>query len=279
MVDNDIIYIKYLMKMDKSFYTYTELCNKYGCNINVMQFNSVLSAIPWKGVIKELERRHSTLSDSLLEVVLFNANPCKKLYKSLIRQKYRQAPTCEQTWPVQFIDENTNVELTWKDIYKNIYISSIDNNFRNFQLKLIHRCLPQKRILFAADKKDNPYCNFCNTEIDNLTHIYVSCEKTQEFWIDIIRFINSMFSHIMSLNTIDIIFGTYMSDIHLLSFIVLSAKYFIHCAYWNGNLPNIQTYMSKLHKYEHIERLIALEKDKLDIHDKKWKKYLEMQRI
>ena len=54
------------MKTDKSFYTYTELCNKYGCNINVMQFNSVLSAIPWKGVIKELERRHSTLSDSLL---------------------------------------------------------------------------------------------------------------------------------------------------------------------------------------------------------------------
>ena len=31
--------------------------------------------------------------------------------------------------------------------------------------------------------------------------------------------------------------------------------------------------------HEHIERLIALEKDKLDIHDKKWKKYLEMQKI
>ena len=88
-----------------------------------------------------------------------------------------------------------------------------------------------------------------------------------------------MFPHIMSLNAINIIFGTYLSDIHLLSFIVLSAKHFIHCSYWNGNLPNIQTYMSKLHRYEHIERLIALEKDKLDIHEKKWKKYLEMQRI
>ena len=120
MVDNDIIYIRDLMKTDKSFYTYTELCNKYGCNINVMQFNSVLSAIPWKGVIKELERRHVTLSESLL-VVLFHANPYKKLYKSLIRQKYRQAPTCEQTWPVQFIDENTNVELPWKDIYMKTY--------------------------------------------------------------------------------------------------------------------------------------------------------------
>ena len=38
MVDNDIMYIKDLMKTDKSFYTYTEICNKYSCNINVMQF-------------------------------------------------------------------------------------------------------------------------------------------------------------------------------------------------------------------------------------------------
>ena len=61
-----MIYIKDLMKTDKSFLTYTELCNKYGCTINVMQSNSVLSAIPWKGVIKELKRRHATLSDNLL---------------------------------------------------------------------------------------------------------------------------------------------------------------------------------------------------------------------
>ena len=48
---------------------------------------------------------------------------------------------------------------------------------------------------------------------------------------------------------------------------------------FRGNLPNIQTYMIKLHYYEHIERLIALEKDILDIHEKKWKQYLEMQTI
>ena len=52
MVDNDIIYIKDLMKTDKSVYTYTKLCNKYGCNINVMQFNSVLSAFRGKVLLK-----------------------------------------------------------------------------------------------------------------------------------------------------------------------------------------------------------------------------------
>ena len=108
-------------------------------------------------------------------LILVKTNNKLKVYKSLIRQKSRHAPTCEQTWRVQFIAENTNLELTWKNIYKNIYLASIDNNIRNFRLKLIHRSLPLKRIIFAASKKDNPYCNFCNTEIDNLTHVYDTC--------------------------------------------------------------------------------------------------------
>ena len=94
-----------------------------------------------------------------------------------------------------------------------------------------HNLLILEDFLMPVQPRIGGY-NFCNAEIDNLTHIYVTCEKTQEFWIDIIRFINSMFPHIMSLNTIDIIFGTYMSDIHLSSFIVLSAKYFILLLEW-----------------------------------------------
>ena len=38
----------------------------------------------------------------------------------------------------------------------------------------------------------------------------------------------------------------------------------------------IETYMSKHHKKEQMERYIALEKVKLEIHEKKWKKYLKI---
>ena len=31
-----------------------------------------------------------------------------------------------------------------------MYFSTVDNKLRNFQLKLIHRCLPRRRILFIS---------------------------------------------------------------------------------------------------------------------------------
>ena len=159
-------------------------------------------------------------------------------------------------------------------IYTNIYKSTIPNNLRYFQLKLIHRCLPRKRILFAAGMTDSPLCNFCNTEPDNLIHIYVTCRKTQEFWIKIIAFANSIFTNITALNTINIIFGTFLSNQDLLSFIVLAAKYYIHCCYWNRNDLVIENFIKKVYEYEYFEEKIALMKDKLEAHHNKWKPFI-----
>ena len=59
---------------------------------------------------------------------------------------------------------------------------------------------------------ENPPCNICNTKPDNLIHIIVTCRKTQEFWIKLIEFANSIFTNITTLNTIDINIGTFLSD-------------------------------------------------------------------
>ena len=47
-------------------------------------------------------------------------------------------------------------------IYENVYFSTVDN-----ELKLIHRCLPRRRILFISNMCDSPMCNFCKTEPDS----------------------------------------------------------------------------------------------------------------
>ena len=53
----------------------------------------------------------------------------------------------------------------------NVYFSSTCNKLRNFQVKLLHRCLPRKRILLNANKCEDPLCNFCKNEPDSLIHI------------------------------------------------------------------------------------------------------------
>ena len=59
-----------------------------------------------------------------------------------------------------------------------MYFSTVDNKLRNFQLKLIHWCLPRRHILFISNMCDSPMCNFCKTEPDNLVHICVMPNDT-----------------------------------------------------------------------------------------------------
>ena len=40
-------------------------------------------------------------------------------------EKYGEAPTCEHTWPVEFIDENKNMGFAWEEIYTFLYLNLI----------------------------------------------------------------------------------------------------------------------------------------------------------
>ena len=157
-----------------------------------------------------------------------------------------------------------------------MYFSTVDNKLRNFQLKLIHRCLPRRRILFISNMCDSPMCNFCKTEPDSLVHIYALCPMIQTFWVQIIELINMLFPNITSLTTIDIIFGSFMSKNQLLSFIIIAAKYYIHCCYWSERSPNIDLLKDKLIKYELIERLNAIKTDKIPLHNGKWERFINI---
>ena len=92
----------------------------------------------------------------------------------------------------------------------------------------------------------------------------------QTFWVQIIELINMLLPNITSLTTIDIIFGSFMSNSQLLSFIIIAAKYYIHCCYWSERSPNIDLLIDKLIKYEFIERLNAIKTDKIPQHNGKW---------
>ena len=167
-------------------------------------------------------------------------------------------------------------QKTWKEIYMNVYFSSTCNKLRNFQLKLLHRCLPRKRILFNANKCEDPLCNFCKNEPDSLIHIYVTCPMIRKFWVEGIEFINMLFPNITTLTTIDIIFGAFLSKNELLSFIIIATKYYIHRCYWSNKSPNIASLKWKFKQYEIVERLNVIKIDKLRNHNVKWEKFTNM---
>ena len=120
-------------------------------------------------------------------------------------------------------------QKTWKEIYMNVYFSSTCNKLRNFQLKLLHRCLPRKRILFNANKCEDPLCNFCKNEPDSLIHIYVTCPMIRKFWVEVIEFINMHFQilqHSQPLISYLELFFQRMSSYHL-SLLLLNSIFIV----------------------------------------------------
>ena len=64
-------------------------------------------------------------------------------------------------------------------------------------------------------------------------------------------------------------------DNKIVNFILILAKYFIFRSKYEKVIPNIETFIKYLYKRQEIEKIIALKKDKLMVHNEKWSKLLE----
>ena len=264
MFEKGIVNLQDIMKNNCVFLTYRELCVKFDCVFNIMEYNSLLSAIPWKRILSAETDASKPIDTVSYENLIHDNKSCRKTYTGV--------PTSQGSWPAEFSDVNFDPAL-WNKIYKHIYFSSSNNILKNFQLKLIHRCLPRKRILWRSGKVDSPNCNFCNTVNDDIIHIYYSCNVSKEFWSKVATYTHLIMPNVTVLNQFDIIFGPISFENELLSFIVLAAKHHIHRSYWSHRSPNIDVFKTLLDKYEYIERLLALQNDTLIKHNEKWEAY------
>ena len=122
------------------------------CTINIMDYNSLMSAIPWKNRLKEQHDPSNKIQDHLYDKIVHKQDVlCKFLYNRFIIKRYDKIPTSQLSWLNEFMNDDFYFQQkTWKEIYMNVYFSSTCNKLRIFQLKLFHRCLPRKRISFNA---------------------------------------------------------------------------------------------------------------------------------
>ena len=98
MFERGILAVKDIMKNTTIFYTYHELCDRYNYSFNVMEYNSLLSAIPWKRILLRDSSESDILCDDILDIILFSNQSCKQIYKKLVN-KITSIPTCQITWP------------------------------------------------------------------------------------------------------------------------------------------------------------------------------------
>ena len=66
-------------------------------------------------------------------------------------------PTAQLKFNTKFVDD----VLEWKEIYSLPFRATLDTKSREFQCKLLNRCLVTNAFLFKVELASTPACSFC----------------------------------------------------------------------------------------------------------------------
>ena len=152
--------------------------------------------------------------------VLISKAVSKTIYKEL-RNRIITPPTAQLKYNVLF--EN-DCELDWKKIYCLPHRVALDTKSREFQYKLLNRCLATNVLLSKVGIISSPLCSFCGEVNESLEHIFITCHYTKKFWAEVIKWMGHQNIQIKSLCHKDIMFGITDEEDWFVNHILLIAK-------------------------------------------------------
>ena len=269
MVNKGILYIKDLMS-DYGLMDFNSFKIKYPeVGINFMEYYGLIDAIPraWKLLLLNYIPQPNIVVHPILSII--NHKTISKIIygKSLSLFSLRPTETCIK-WQEKTGHDFSEEE--WKNIFLEIYQTSISSTLRAFQFKLLHQILATKRRLFLWKIKDSDQCSFCKEESETDIHLFIECPITVEFWNKVKNWYANMTGIRVNLNKLNILFGYNLPKYPALNIVILVAKqYLFHCSF-NDNLPFLTPFLEKLKTIKDVEYVIAYKNDKVMKHNNKW---------
>ena len=89
----------------------------------------------------------------------------------------------------RFLFEND--VLDWKQIYSLRHRVALDTKLREFQYKLLNRCLATNAFLCKIGILSSPACSLCGEADESLELLFVTCHYSVNFWGEVIKWISS----------------------------------------------------------------------------------------
>ena len=145
MYENQILYVRDLIKDEGGLMSPIELRRKYNLNINIMYIFSLISALPieWKNLLKQNRRPPEVVIEPILRTSFYNAKvsklDSKLLYKYFVREK-QLVPSCISRWA----KDGINLDF---DQFQNIFVKTKyltkDTKESITNYKIMHKTMPQ----------------------------------------------------------------------------------------------------------------------------------------
>ena len=244
-------------------------------SIESMNYLSIRLCI--KNEVRTLIQNVETQEDTSIENLTFllERENSKIICQKLINKKFERATSEEKV--IEMFDINLS-ENDWATIYSIPFFATIEVKLRSFQISLNHFYFFTNEKLFTIGRSETNKCYFCENEIETIIHLFVECPYVVPLWRQIETLLEKLeFRH--QLNDFTKIFGfyqsTYATNFEIANHILMTAKHHIHMCKYKKTIPTVASLMKSISDTEYLERQIALSKNKILSHEKKWRNYLD----
>ena len=288
LIDNKLIYktewinsgintLHDILKNDNSFKTQAELHTEFQLNIDIMELNQIVSAIPkeWKTLLRSqtVNDKPFTLQEDLSMKI---GNRYKKITKVLCKEFYWQLvnkvchrPTAIEKWEELYY----YITFDWKHIFSIPYLTASETSLQSIQFQIINRYYPCRSIVNTWYNEEDKKCAICDCD-DTLEHYFYECLNVKQFWASLLRWWNNKSQCNFKLGCLDILFGIMNENnenvVSVLNYCILYAKKYISTCKLANHSCNFQNFVCKLKKMVLIKEYIAEINGSLDEFVLKW---------
>ena len=233
--------------------TYNEFQNRYPLIVsNFIQYQGVVRAIQvYQNKLGIQQNEPFKDQKQIFFKSIFEGN--RQLNMKMEKQDFCSVNLIK--WNLIFDD------IDWSKVFEKCCKTTIDCKLKWLQYRILYRVIPTNRYLFIRKIVDSSICDICQTEEEDLEHMFYSCRYIRMFWDNLKKLIKDNCDHVVNLEFSKelVFFGTkkYMFTDKIFDLILLCAKYYIYSLKWSKCRPNITVFHNMLKKRYIIEKCIA----------------------
>ena len=235
---------------------YTDVSRKYSY-ITRMKYNQIVSAIP-KAFKKKLNKDATEL-----EQITQQYATVKTAYRKLKPSSNLLVSKAHK------LAQRTNEEINVDDLVQfatNITKITICVKLRSFQYRLLINAILTNRHLHLFGILDTDRCSFCLTELDTIEHMFYYCDRVQQIWQRCITFFSLENVNVKSVLCNDV----KLNPKDPCNTLILIIKYYLYKAKCLKERISFESVKNYIREYIELERNIAKNRNKLNLHEIKW---------
>lgn len=228
--------------------------------------------LKWFGLIDSVKYVHSARTNSLqVEKSYVIGAKCLEECTTKEMYIYVNGKIGRNTVHVPRICNYLNLRnpIEWDSVYMNLFNCLIDTKTKEFQYKFLHDIIVNRYWLEKWKITDTNLCRLCMEQVENIDHMFWSCDYVKQFWKDLNQFIMDKLNIIVQKEDVFL-----CTNNNVFNTIVVNAKRHIYRSFINEKSPHFKTFLHLLSNIIKIECDIYKRRKKLNEWTLKWHAFI-----